>query len=303
MKNKLLILQGLYASGKTTFAKSLDSDVWFRVNKDDIRNMLGGYMANGGTDAEGEYSIIGSRERFVEDTERNMVINALNQNKNVVVDDMNLNPAVVRMWVDIAREYGADIEFKKFDVSLADALARNKKRENPVRDEWIFRLFRLYEPEQYSEYYSDKRKIAGHNDNMEDVILCDIDGTIALRNGRDPYDYENVGGDTFDPRMKRLLQQFVNNRTMLVFISGREDTGDCRERTINWIRENGFSDFMLLMRGCGDMRSECDVKKELYESFVKPYYNVLAVFDDRDNAVRMWRDEGLLCPQVYYCNF
>ena len=41
---KLLLLKGLPASGKTTFAKELvrSDGNWIRVNKDDLRNMLHG---------------------------------------------------------------------------------------------------------------------------------------------------------------------------------------------------------------------------------------------------------------------
>ena len=43
--------------------------------------------------------------------------------------------------------------------------------------------------------------------------------------------------------------------------------------------------------------------KELYEKYIKDSYNVLCVFDDRQKVVDMWREEGLLCCQVYYGDF
>jgi hypothetical protein len=57
------------------------------------------------------------------------------------------------------------------------------------------------------------------------------------------------------------------------------------------------------MRTEGDHRSDDIVKKEIYEKRIAPWYDVVAVFDDRDKVVKMWRDLGLLCCQVYYGDF
>ena len=40
---KLLVLQGIPASGKSTYARELvkNSGAWVRVNRDDLRNMRG----------------------------------------------------------------------------------------------------------------------------------------------------------------------------------------------------------------------------------------------------------------------
>ena len=37
---------------------------------------------------------------------------------------------------------------------------------------------------------------------------------------------------------------------------------------------------------------------ELYEQHVKDHYDVLCVFDDRNQVVDMWREIGLKCLQV-----
>ena len=57
------------------------------------------------------------------------------------------------------------------------------------------------------------------------------------------------------------------------------------------------------MRSKGDHRSDTEVKKEIYDKYIKDKYNILCVFEDRDKVVKMWRDEGLLCNQVYYGDF
>jgi hypothetical protein len=57
------------------------------------------------------------------------------------------------------------------------------------------------------------------------------------------------------------------------------------------------------MRKHNDYRSDDIVKKEMYFEYIQPKYNVVCVFDDRDKVVKMWRDLGILCCQVYYGDF
>lgn len=135
------------------------------------------------------------------------------------------------------------------------------------------------------------------------VVLCDIDGTIALRRGRSPYDQSKVLEDAFDPRMNFLLSS-LSEKFKIIFLSGRQDTKQCREDTEKWLKDNlGLSEVTLIMRSEGDFRPDDVVKKELYQKYIKDRYNVVCVFDDRDKVVRMWRSLGLLCCQVYYGNF
>ena len=78
---KLLVLRGLPGSGKTTYARDLvDKLGYVRVNKDDLRKML----------HNGQHSQ--SKEEMVLEIRDLIVINALKEGKNVVVDDTNIHP-------------------------------------------------------------------------------------------------------------------------------------------------------------------------------------------------------------------
>ena len=52
------------------------------------------------------------------------------------------------------------------------------------------------------------------------------------------------------------------------------------------------------MREKDDKRSDEEVKKEIYEKYIKSWFSVVMVFEDRNKVVDMWRNEGLLCSQV-----
>lgn len=288
---KLLILQGAPASGKSTFARQLahEDKSYVIVNRDSIRNSRGDYW-------------IPSQEDYITSIEEFSIKNALGRGYNVIVDATNLNPITINKWKVIADEFNAEIEFKMFEISFEDAVARDKLRDNPVGEKVIKEFFRKYFPEKLTPFFDD-RFILKPDVAASQVVLCDIDGTIALRRGRNPYDQSKVLEDAFDPRMNFLLSSLLE-KFQIIFLSGRQDTKQCREDTEKWLKDNlGLSEVTLIMRPEGDFRPDDVVKKELYQKYIKDRYNVVCVFDDRDKVVRMWRNLGLLCCQVYYGNF
>ena len=288
---KLLILQGAPASGKSTFARQLahEDKSYVIVNRDSIRNSRGDYW-------------IPSQEDYITSIEEFSIKNALGRGYNVIVDATNLNPITINKWKVIADEFNAEIEFKMFEISFEDAVARDKLRDNSVGEKVIKEFFRKYFPEKLTPFFDD-RFILKPDVAASQVVLCDIDGTIALRRGRSPYDQSKVLEDAFDPRMNFLLSS-LSEKFQIIFLSGRQDTKQCREDTEKWLKDNlGLSEVTLIMRSEGDFRPDDVVKKELYQKYIKDRYNVVCVFDDRDKVVRMWRSLGLLCCQVYYGNF
>ena len=54
----------------------------------------------------------------------------------------------------------------------------------------------------------------------------------------------------------------------------------------------------LFMRPYGDSRKDSVVKREIFEREIQSRYQVVGVFDDRMQVVRMWRDLGLTVFQV-----
>ena len=288
---KLLILQGAPASGKSTFARQLahEDKSYVIVNRDSIRNSRGDYW-------------IPSQEDYITSIEEFSIKNALGRGYNVIVDATNLNPITINKWKVIADEFNAEIEFKMFEISFEDAVARDKLRDNSVGEKVIKEFFRKYFPEKLTPFFDD-RFILKPDVAASQVVLCDIDGTIALRRGRSPYDQSKVLEDAFDPRMNFLLSS-LSEKFKIIFLSGRQDTKQCREDTEKWLKDNlRLSEVTLIMRSEGDLRPDDVVKKELYQKYIKDKYNVVCVFDDRDKVVRMWRNLGLLCCQVYYGNF
>ena len=197
-----------------------------------------------------------------------------------------------------------------FEIDFATALERDNKRERSIGKKVLERFFNNYFPDQLKAYYTDNRlkdPFYPYNDEKEDCIIVDIDGTCALHNGRSPYDLTHVSEDIPNYPLVRFLQELVSNKH-IIFLSGREETSQCRQDTIDWLTKNICSpDFgckwELLMRDKGNFKPDEVIKERIFHKEIEPKYNVLAVFDDRDKVVKMWRSLGLLCNQVYWGDF
>mgnify|MGYP001586303767 FL=1 len=117
----LLILQGLPASGKTTWALeqcSKDPNI-VRVSKDDIRAEL--KQAGWVWSQEGEKEVIKLRDL--------KIYQALAGGHDVISDDTNLGRKHKVRLAEIARQFGAEFEVKSFlDVSAEECIRRDALR-------------------------------------------------------------------------------------------------------------------------------------------------------------------------------
>lgn len=274
---KILILKGLPASGKSTYAKELVAvnHNWVRVNKDDLRAMMNG----------GVFS--GKLEKHIVRTERELVENALKLGKNVIVDDTNFNPNHEIFFRALAYQYSAEVEVKFFDTPLAMCIDRDNKRSNGVGEAVIRRM--------YDQYLKPKPAVYERDGSLPKAIICDIDGTLAHMKDRSPYAWNRVGEDEVDPIIRNLLNA-IKNKYFIILTSGRDEA--CRENTEKWLRENDIPHARLFMRNENDNRKDTVIKRELFENYIRYHYNVEFVLDDRNQVVDMWRSLGLKCLQV-----
>lgn len=138
------------------------------------------------------------------------------------------------------------------------------------------------------------------------ATIVDIDGTLAVRNGRGPYDWHRVGEDAPNRITIDIINSYIEHmgRMMsVIFVSGRKE--QCRLETLEWLKAYMSNDsaWSLHMRADDDNREDHILKQEIYDTYIKPNYRVIAVFDDRQQVVDMWRRNGLTCLQVAEGNF
>jgi len=136
---------------------------------------------------------------------------------------------------------------------------------------------------------------------MKSAIIVDIDGTVATRTNRDPYDYTKVLEDAPKTDVIEVVTALWRAGHKIIFVTARDDS--CFDDTYEWLTLNCPPFIKLYMRKTGDTRNDGVIKREIYEQFIKPEYNVLCTIDDRQRVVDMWRSIGLTCLQVDYGNF
>lgn len=274
--SKLLMLKGLPASGKSTYAKELVAKGWKRVNKDELRTMIN----------DGKWSK--DNEHNIKVSQNNIVAGFLGVTGkyNVVIDDTNF--AYEEHWRDVAEAFNVDFEVKFFDTPVMECIERDSKRgEKSVGAKVIIGMYDKYLRPKAPPWSEDK----------QNAYIFDIDGTLAKMNGRSPYDYSKVMTDVPNHSIT-MISRILSTTLPIIIVSGRTD--DCREDTERWLQENGVQYDFLYMRKAGDSRNDAIVKREIYDEYIKDKYNVLAVFDDRNRVVDMWRSLGLTCCQVNY---
>lgn len=291
-RNKVLLLKGLPASGKSTYAKELESQGWVRTNKDTIRLderlFPTGYNFK---NKKHEKLVVKERNRLIEE--------ALRQKLNVVVDDTNLSPVHTRNVMMLAQKYGAEFEVRDdfLQTPLKELIERDSKREASVGENVIRRMFH--------ESVKTLPTFVKYDPNLPFCVISDVDGTLTKGpKNRSPYEWHKVGNDELNIATAHVLDGITVMQSCKVFIfSGRDEV--CRPETEAWLEHYDIEYDGLFMRPTdrvdehGNQVSDVIIKRELFNEHIRNKYNVLFIMDDRKQVCDMWRDElGLTVMQL-----
>jgi hypothetical protein len=131
----------------------------------------------------------------------------------------------------------------------------------------------------------------------QSIVLVDIDGTVAIRGERGPYEWDKVDEDKPNHAIVCLVRALHQAGYDIVFISGR--SAICRQATFSWLAVHVLIPSKLIMREDNDFRSDEIIKLELVQDTFPDLSKILLVIDDRTKVVNMWRQTlGLTCIQV-----
>ena len=137
---------------------------------------------------------------------------------------------------------------------------------------------------------------------MNKAIICDIDGTLALRQDRGPYEHEKSNTDSLCKEVKNLLDLHKSNGYKIIIFTGRQLR--FKDVTLKWLQTNQVEYDIIEFRKDDDNRMDAEVKFDMYNEFIKDIYDIEFVLDDRNQVVDMWRKElDLKCFQVNYGDF
>lgn len=283
----LTMTRGLPASGKSTWAadqvrRSAPGSL-VRVSKDNLRLMLHG----NGRGKRTEHQVLEARDAIIE--------RCLQQQVSIIVDDTNFLPYHELRLRELAERHQAAFQIEDFThVSLEECLIRNDQRTNKVPREAIVGM--------YETYLSGSAAPGATSSMRREAVIVDIDGTVALHQGRTPFEWNKVHTDTPNLPVIATVRALAGAGYDIVYCSGRDAV--CRAATEQWIDTHIGVPGPLFMRSERDNRRDAIVKRELYETHIQPVWDVMLVLDDRDQVVKVWRDElHLPCFQVAAGNF
>lgn len=291
----LHITRGLPASGKTTWAKAwvaVNPAARARVNRDDYRAMMFDHP---------DYTW--PQESAVTEASRTAVKSLLAMGRDVVCDDMNLRPKYVREWARFARANGAELEVMEFPLSLEESIERDAVRANSVGADVIRKMGQKYLQKGHLQPVPDDVYDAEPTGEpytpapgATPAVMVDIDGTLALHNGRSPYDLARCSSDLPNHAVIDAVRAAHQVGQEVIYCSGREDS--VREDTAAWLERHVGVPGLLYMRTAEDKRKDSIVKRELFDEHIRDAYDVRYVLDDRQQVVDMWRSLGLTVFQV-----
>ena len=149
---------------------------------------------------------------------------------------------------------------------------------------------------------------------MKPLYIFDLDGTLALIDHRrhileekdDPQRwrrfYAACDKDVPCFPVLKTLERLRHAGADVWIFSGRSD--EVRGQTVRWLYDYTsfeWTDFdtVLTMRREGDFTPDDELKQQwLHNMLDVDRHRLLAVFDDRDRVVAMWRRNGVACFQV-----
>lgn len=151
---------------------------------------------------------------------------------------------------------------------------------------------------------------------LNPLYIFDLDGTLALTDHRqrvltdgllpnkDKWRifFEMCVDDAPNKPVIEVFNTLLNTTSDFLIFSGRSDA--VRRQTVDWVVKHTRMgtrecDSVLTMRKEGDFTPDDVLKRQWYDALTDfDKARLVAVFDDRDKVVKMWRDLGVACFQV-----
>ncbi len=289
MKNlEILILIGIPGSGKSTWAKDFvrsNSD-WIRVNRDDFRDMLK-------TSQTCENKV----EDMITGLVSDVISSSLSRKLNVIVDNTNLKIKYINAIIEEFK-YSANINYRVFDISKDKAIERDRNRDKKVGALVINKMYKDYKILMDSFDFQPVNKIERRpniipdfESKLKDVVIFDIDGTLALMGKRGPFDWMKVYKDDINEIVSEQVEFHKSKGREIFVVTGRDEV--CRKVTEEWLELYGIEYDRLFMRPKNDYRKDTLIKKEIYENEIVGKYNLLTVYDDRLSVCKTWHNLGV----------
>lgn len=315
MINCVFFTQGLPASGKSTAVKEY---IRLREGSGGIITVISNdiIVRELWPDFDERQTKYGDPEarKMILQREEELFVEALNTSSpsTIIFDNTHINTKNIDRLRGVFNNHsnkdswmfvGVPDDFNFTSVPVEVCIARDALREpdKVVGEKVIQGMYKRGYDKIFSKYPRTKYTIP--DPYKKSAIIVDLDGTLASVGDRSFYDASNCDEvDGVNAHIETLCKKFSDTH-QIIFCSGRGEYS--REPTMRYLQgifgdRLGGNSILLLMRKHGDERKDWIIKEEIYNTFIKPYYNVEFAVDDRDQVVHMWRKNGIPCLQCTY---
>jgi hypothetical protein len=138
---------------------------------------------------------------------------------------------------------------------------------------------------------------------LSGAFIVDVDRILALRGDRNIRDENTVLNDKPNAQVVSGVLALAGAGLTPVFMSIRSE--GCRRDTERWLRQNivsyswCFPDAIELhMRATNDDRSIIDIIIDMFNTHIRPKYDVRLALDYKERTVEFWHYLHVTCVQV-----
>lgn len=271
---EMRVLIGLPGSGKTNYAHNLMQDQpgrWTRISWDELRRTMG--MSGKRFNRQ--------EEEMMQKASFNIAETAASTGQNLLIDNTNLNENTRNRWKGLAQRL--KMQYTELDLNkhVSVCVSRDSYR---MGEEYVGRAVI-----ERMALWAGLIKF----DPSERLVLVDMDGTLADGSHRSPF-VDDVLDDKPRYPIISLVRGFAALGYTIIIVSGRQISAG--KNTVAWLERHNILYKHIFMRQTGDSRKDNIMKQEVLDRLPKD--QICYVIDDRNQVVKMWRDNGLTCLQV-----
>ena len=259
---------------------------WAVIERDVIR--FTDIIDNNGVKNWTKYKFTRAREEQVTLIQNEMIDAAAEAGQNIIICETNLNSKNRPKMVDYLEQLGFEVVFKEFEVDLNTLWKRDAQRAGGVGHLVIYKQY-----QQWLEYKGARKY--HFNDTKANAIVFDIDGTLAKRHNRGPFEWSKVGQDLVRKEIRTMLMGYRDAGYSIIIATGRD--GSCEASTKEWLSDSfiQYDDFYI--RPEGNTEKDFVIKERMLWEMAEKH-NIVAWVDDRPQVSNHLRLLGVNVIQV-----
>lgn len=316
-----IILAGVSGSGKSTWASNMVKQHGHaHVSRDKIRRELFSLETAEEIHTYYRSPTMGKMEEAVTEIEHAMISKMLKYGRTVILDNLNLSMSHVVEYIKVVARY---IDVKKYvllkvfhpremNASALSSAIRGRDYNNTISVDIIQKqlnkfagLFLNGSSEREILDAAIEKATGGGilqmTPDLPGAYIFDIDGTLACnKGGRSFYDWSRVGEDVINEAVRSTLWAIQKGGARVIICTGRPECA--KMDTVQWLERAGITYDEIHFRPDAVTEKDSVVKKRMWNDIGKRY-NIIAMFDDRNQVVDCTRDLGYTVMQVAYGDF